>query len=116
MPGNCRPRSSRAACTVAPVAATSALPPVCCRIGVGTLILIAMQVPRSLLCVLNSRSELSTFSLVILHQRRLGDLLQERLELQERRADDRRLLQAIDHGILRFQAVAGDAQDDFLLA
>src|SRR5262249_27371844 len=53
MPGNCRPRSSRAACTVAPVAVTSALPPVCCRIGVGTLILIAMTTPTPPFSVAN---------------------------------------------------------------
>src|SRR5262245_48587111 len=90
--GNCLHKSSSAACTLAPLASTTVLPCVCSRRGVGMLILIAIS----------SSNELW--------------FADQRLEGFERRLDGHGFFELAGDGFLRLQAVAGDAEDDFLVA
>ena|GEM_PF-7077331 len=51
-----------------------------------------------------------------LNQHRTRFLREQTAEFLQRRRDHDWLLQTIRHGILRFQPIAGDAEDDFLMA
>src|SRR5262245_40077332 len=108
MPGHFLPRSSSAACTLPPATSTTAWPLVCCRIGVGMWIRIAMNAPFRNIA---SRSEES-------YQGRLARLvpIDQRFKLLQRGTDNGRLGQAIGHCLLGLEAVAGDAQDDLFVA
>src|SRR5262249_25115881 len=90
--GNCWHNSSSAALTLVPPASTTVLPCVCSRSGVGILILIAMG---------------SSNELWFAH---------ERLECLERRLDRDGFFEFAGDGFLRLQAVAGDAENDLLVA
>src|SRR5437870_1675098 len=118
-------RLSSASLTVPPATSTVAAPPVCCRMGVGmwTLMDIASPISSRGMSEVNpaSTDPRSRKRRQGSHQRRLQRRfafarLVNRLELLQRRANHHRAFDQTRDGLLCFQPVAGDANNDFFIA
>src|SRR4051812_41960258 len=111
MPGKRWPTSSSRALTVAPFASTVDWPSVCGRIGVGMWTRMDIRTPR--LTPLAAQPftheglKAAPRAAKKLHQRRLTGPFDQRLELLQRRLDQRRPLHRQGDRVLRLQPVAG---------